>query len=731
MNREHIDAAKSVPIESVIDQRGIKLRGKIERVGSCPQCGGEDRFAVNTAKQVFNCRGCGAKGSVIDLVMFLDGVDFAAAVNTLAPSKANGRDGEASKAAKESQRATLLKKIRIASFEYHDAGGALVFVADRYQFKRRDGGFEDKDGKPKKTFGQRRPDPDRLGEWIHNVEGIASLIYRLPEVIEAVASDHPIVVVEGEAKANLLASWNIAATCNSGGAGKWRTEHSEYLRGADVVLCPDNDDAGWHHIHQVGASLVGIAKSVRVLTLPDARVKDDIINWRERGGTREALDALIASAPAWHEPTAAEIDSRKDDQKAEAKRKEDELLDALVKLQGLDYARALKDAAGELDLSQKAVDQEVKERREDAVAAPLYGHWDIEPWPEPVEGDSLLRDIIRRFKRQVVIADEYALTIALFLMMSAVHDDVATHSPILNINSAEPESGKSTTLGLISFLMPKCISSVEATEAAIYRAIKRWQPSFCFDEFDSILADDDKAALRSVINSGHTRGQGVLRCIGDDKVPELFSTFAPKVIGMVGRKLPPATLSRCIFIELRRRMKGEQFEKFHHEDDAELAGLRRRIKRWAFDNIEALRHIEPTMPEQLQNRRADNWCLLIAISDLCTGPESWGDKARAAAVKIETGSDSRTANARALAATRTVFDSIESDAISSEDLIQKMTANPDSEWREWKGGKPITQAQMARLLKSYGIAPEPVRIDGRQIRGYLRSCFVDAWERYL
>lgn len=43
-----------------------------------------------------------------------------------------------------------------------------------------------------------------------------------------------------------------------------------------------------------------------------------------------------------------------------------------------------------------------------------------------------------------------------------------------------------------------------ASEAAIYRAIKRWQPSFAIHEFDSVLASDDKAALRSVIN--FTRG---------------------------------------------------------------------------------------------------------------------------------------------------------------------------------------------------------------------------------
>ena len=45
--------------------------------------------------------------------------------------------------------------------------------------------------------------------------------------------------------------------------------------------------------------------------------------------------------------------------------------------------------------------------------APLYGHWIVEPWPEPVDGDSLLRDIIKRIQRHVVISDDGALVIAL------------------------------------------------------------------------------------------------------------------------------------------------------------------------------------------------------------------------------------------------------------------------------------------------------------------------------
>ena len=103
-------------------------------------------------------------------------------------------------------------------------------------------------------------------------------------------------------------------------------------------------------------------------------------------------------------------------------------------------------------------------------------------------------------------------------------------APILNITSAEPESGKSTTLGLIKFLAPRCLPSVEISEAALYRSIELWQPSFAIDEFDTVLASDDKAALRSIINSGHTRGQGVVKLgVELDFRPQHFKTFCPEV----------------------------------------------------------------------------------------------------------------------------------------------------------------------------------------------------------
>jgi putative DNA primase/helicase len=114
----------------------------------------------------------------------------------------------------------------------------------------------------KKTFRQRRPDPGHSGSWIWDADGVSVLPYRLPALIAAVANEQMIVIVEGEGKADLLWSWNVPATCCAGGAKKWRAEHTEFLRGADVVILPDNDVVGRKHVDIVAASLTSQHRSV-------------------------------------------------------------------------------------------------------------------------------------------------------------------------------------------------------------------------------------------------------------------------------------------------------------------------------------------------------------------------------------------------------------------------------------------------------------------------------------
>ena len=84
VRRDWIAEARAVRIEDEIAGRGIKLNGRgPERFGPCPKCGGTDRFAINTSKQIWNCRGCQRGGDVISLVQHLDGCTFDAAVAIL------------------------------------------------------------------------------------------------------------------------------------------------------------------------------------------------------------------------------------------------------------------------------------------------------------------------------------------------------------------------------------------------------------------------------------------------------------------------------------------------------------------------------------------------------------------------------------------------------------------------------------------------------------------------
>src|ERR1700731_3109011 len=97
---QRIEQARLVPITSVLGAHRSKLRRTgAELVGPCPQCGGEDRFGIHLQKNVFNCRRCETGGDAIEFIKFHKNLDFAAAVDFLAPldkpvkALKNGADG--------------------------------------------------------------------------------------------------------------------------------------------------------------------------------------------------------------------------------------------------------------------------------------------------------------------------------------------------------------------------------------------------------------------------------------------------------------------------------------------------------------------------------------------------------------------------------------------------------------------------------------------------------------
>ena len=149
--------------------------------------------------------------------------------------------------------------------------------------------------KPKaERFRQRRPN----GQW--GIKGVRRILYRLPHLMNISTQDQIVFVCEGEKDADALAALDVVTTTNPGGASKngnkWLAAYSEFLRGRDCIILPDNDEPGIGHAHAVQRALAGIAKSARVLKLPGLDHEgDDVSDWLNRGGTRDQLDALVAA----------------------------------------------------------------------------------------------------------------------------------------------------------------------------------------------------------------------------------------------------------------------------------------------------------------------------------------------------------------------------------------------------------------------------------------------------
>jgi hypothetical protein len=193
----------------------------------------------------------------------------------------------------------------VAHYDYVDEAGNLVLQVVR---------FEPKD------FRQRRP--DGRGGWQWSIAGVRAVPYRLPELLDALAQDYLIFVVEGEKDADNLRKIGAHATTNAMGAGKWRSALNQYFIGADVVIIADNDPqqtdkacklqfhpdgrprhAGQDHAQAVAAELVEVAARVRVLDLgkmwPQCPAKGDISDWIAAGGSIELLYDIVDRLPTW------------------------------------------------------------------------------------------------------------------------------------------------------------------------------------------------------------------------------------------------------------------------------------------------------------------------------------------------------------------------------------------------------------------------------------------------
>src|SRR5262245_34407199 len=367
--------------------------------------------------------------------------------------------------------------------------------------------------------------------------------------------------------------------------------------------------------------------------------------------------------------------------------------------------------------------------RESFERFPLKGNGPPKPDPK-----AILADVYRFLGRFVSYPSEHA-HIAHVLWIAHAHCMGAWEStPRLAALSPEPASGKTRLLEITTLLVPNPVEAINVSVAYLFRKVgsEDGPPTILFDEIDTVFGPKAKEneEIRALLNSGHRRGAVAGRCVVRGKTVETEEISSYSAVALAGLGwLPDTILSRSVIIRMRRRAADEVIEPFRRRVHAPIGeALRRRLAVWASAVLDAVTEARPTMPASVEDREADAWEPLLAVADAAGG--AWPELARKAAVAlVAVARDVEPSlNIRLLADLRTVFGGEEQ--LTTKKILAELYLLEDAPWNDIKG-KPLSDNQLARRLKQYGVKSKSIRLGNRTPRGYTREDLHDVWRRYL
>jgi putative DNA primase/helicase len=418
----------------------------------------------------------------------------------------------------------------------------------------------------------------------------------------------------------------------------------------------------------------------------------------------------------------------------------------LAKLKPIEYERERKTVAKTLGIGVRVLDAAIKAARSQNTEAIAIGPGrpvelrQFELWPYQVEAASILSQISSTLREYVIISNEQADTLALWVLHTHTHD-VSDVSPKIALKSAQKRCGKTQLVTVLERIVANPLYVSGITPAALLRIIETLRPTLLLDEIDATMkADRGMAeALRGILNSGFNRAGA--RCIlnvtlpGGGYEPRQFSTWAPQLLSGIGQ-LPDTVRDRSIEIEMIRKRPGETVRRLRRRDGADLDELGRKAARWAHDSLEQLRTAVPSIPFGLDDRAADAWEPLLAIAALAG--TDWAERACAAALGLsaERAREDDEITSLLLRDIQQVFATREGEnQIRSGELVSALVALEERPWGEFgRARKPITPSRLASLLRGYKIRPGTIRTgpaDSDTAKGYKLEDFAEVFSRYL
>ncbi len=253
---------------------------------------------VNDAKDMWLCGPCNAKGTAFQLAAFLAGHDPSDKSKVLDWCREHGlMNGNGHSPA--TQASTI-----VDTYDYRDEHGTGLYQAVRLA---------------PKSFRQRRPDGQ--GGHVWDMNGVRLVPYALERLVDSTPA---VYVAEGEKDAERLWALGVPATCNVGGAGKWRDAYTQNLVTAAGVrhayVLRDHDVPGHRHGIQVATSLHAAGVEVRMPSLsglhdgpPATKHGRDVSNWLDAGHSADELRALAEATPIWTPDSLAAVFCRVDE----------------------------------------------------------------------------------------------------------------------------------------------------------------------------------------------------------------------------------------------------------------------------------------------------------------------------------------------------------------------------------------------------------------------------------
>lgn len=346
-------------------------------------------------------------------------------------------------------------------------------------------------------------------------------------------------------------------------------------------------------------------------------------------------------------------------------------------------------------------------------------------WPNPIHPAGLMAHATEHIAKYLVLQRVAIIAVMLWALFTYVVS-VMRVAPMLAVLSAIKGCGKTSLIGVLTELVYRPAAQANITSAALFRIIEAENPTLMLDEAERWLGSSED--LTALMNAGHTKQTAYVTRVGKKGELQKFRTFGAKLFAQRG-DADETLMDRSIVIRLERKRMDEKTMKYREGEDQELAAIRSQMERFAADNIDAIMHARPSLPDLGNDRAEDNWESLFAVASC--GGSAWLAAASESAISLTSNqTSSRSTLEELLTDLQSLFRSEGKVRLTTSAIIAGLSADAERPWLTYSRGRQITARDLAKILKEVNVRSRQLRVGLTSLKAYFLDDLEDAFSRY-